>query len=193
MINIGDRLCVKGDWDGRAVPAGRETLLLRPSADRQGNPHMAYTRSMLEIMESLIPPATTVADLGAGNGILSLAAAKLGATKVTAYENRPEVREIAQGNVEVNQLTSIIKVLGSDFTQTGIPRCDLVLCNIDILETLKAAISQARESVLAGGHFVCVLLESDLLELDATTGAELRLVGQEAVPDRWVRAVFGRV
>lgn len=192
MLLVGNRLAIKGDWDEQPVPDGRSTILLQPSVERQGNPYMPYTRSMLEVMEALIPPATTVVDLGVGNGMLSLAAAKLGATNVRGYENRPGAYAVAQGNVHANHLSATVKVFGLDFTKETIPFCDLILCNNDILETLKAAIRRAREALSAGGHFVCVLLEADLLELDATSGSAFVLVGTEPVPDRWVRADFVR-
>lgn len=189
MLEIGTRLAIKGTWDTTRVPRGRETVLLEPSHhDISGNPYMPYTRSMLERMEILIPPAAVVIDLGAGNGSLLLAALKLGARAAWAYEIADGVPDIIRGNARANSVN--INVVAADFRGHVLAASDLVLCNIDILETLQTAILQAEASLSAGGHFLCMVVDIDLLALDATSPASMTLTQQEPVLGGWVRADF---
>lgn len=63
-----------------------------------------------EALEMLIPPESTVVDLGAGTGILGLLALRAGAAKVYAIERGPMIHiaaEIAKANGLESRITSI--------------------------------------------------------------------------------------
>ena len=76
----------------------------------------------------------TVADIGAGTGILGLRAAALGA-RVTAYELDPRWCDLIRANAALNEVE--IEVIGGTFPETWDGRqFDLALCNIGSRHTM---------------------------------------------------------
>lgn len=121
----------------------------------------------------------SVLDLGTGTGILALAAAALGATKVTAVDNNPLCVKTARRNAALNdRLRSALEIMhgpASDFA--GRP-ADLVVANmhyeglVEILEKIQA------------GAVECLIL-SGLMRTQARD-LESHLVGRSfQVIERW--------
>jgi len=79
-----------------------------------GTGEHATTRGVLRLMSDVIQPGDRVADLGAGSAVLSIAAAKLGASRVAAIELDPEAIGNAGENVERNGVADRVTVLEGD-------------------------------------------------------------------------------
>ena len=75
-------------------------------------------------------PFKEVLDLGTGTGVLSIAAAQLGAEKITAVDLNPLCIRTAVGNVERNNLDHIIKVTEARAEDLVDEPADLVMANI---------------------------------------------------------------
>lgn len=71
-----------------------------------------------------------IADLGAGTGILSLAAAALGAEDVIAVDLNPLCVRTTKANVERNGFQDVIRVLEGDALQCANHGFDLLIANI---------------------------------------------------------------
>ena len=67
-----------------------------------GTGHHPTTRMCLELLERHVEPGDRVLDLGCGSGILSIAAVKLGASKVLGLEIDPIAASVAERNVREN-------------------------------------------------------------------------------------------
>lgn len=72
------------------------------------------TRGVLHLMQRVIRHGDFVADLGAGSAILSIAAAKLGASRVAAIEVDSEAISNAEMNVRVNGVEDRVQVVRGD-------------------------------------------------------------------------------
>jgi ribosomal protein L11 methyltransferase len=72
------------------------------------------TRGVLRLLEGVIRAGDHVADLGAGSAVLSIAAARLGATRVVAIELDPEAIGNAEENVHRNGVADRVSVLEGD-------------------------------------------------------------------------------
>ena len=72
------------------------------------------TRGVLHLMQQVIRRGDLVADLGAGSAILSIAAAKLGASRVAAIEIDVEAISNAELNVRQNGVDDRVQVLQGD-------------------------------------------------------------------------------
>ena len=93
------------------------------------------TRLCLEALEQAPPEGATVADLGCGSGILSLAALELGAEAVVAADTDSLAVRCTAANRDLNHRSSQQLQVGLGSVQTLIDqlagrRADLLLCNI---------------------------------------------------------------
>jgi ribosomal protein L11 methyltransferase len=78
---IGDRFFLCPAWHSEATPPGRIRLEMVPGNVFGGGDHPT-TQLCLELLETVVVPGVRVADIGAGTGILALAAQALGAQAV---------------------------------------------------------------------------------------------------------------
>ncbi len=91
----------------------------------------ATTQLCLRELELLVRPGDTVMDLGCGSGILSIAAAKLGAAKVLAVDSDPKAVEITEENVSLNGCSKQVEVLQEDVLElTVVPETAVAMANI---------------------------------------------------------------
>src|SRR5919199_4757237 len=127
---VGRRSVVVPSWrqaDYIAEP-GDIPLLLDPGMAFGTGLHPT-TRLCLRAAEELVQPGQRVLDLGAGSGILAIAAAKLGAGRVEAVEIDPVAAKVCRENVELNSVADIVSVHEGSLLPKG-EKHDLALANI---------------------------------------------------------------
>jgi ribosomal protein L11 methyltransferase len=108
------RLVVTPPW--RAAEFDPATTIVIDPAMAFGTGEHPTTRGMLRLMQSVMRPGDTVADLGAGSAVLSIAAAKLGATRIAAIEIDDGAESSAAENIRVNDVENAIRYLVGDAT-----------------------------------------------------------------------------
>lgn len=74
-------------------------------------------------------------DLGAGTGILSIAAARLGASSILALDTAPEAVQVARTNMQTNNVAELVRVEEGSLTellagQWGMAAASLLVVNI---------------------------------------------------------------
>jgi len=158
-LRVGRRLVIKPSWhtwppaDG-SLPAFDDDIVI------EMDPQMAFgtgqhptTQSCLEVLEDTVRPGCTVADVGCGSGILSIAAIKLGAATAVAIDNDPIAVQIAQANAVDNSVAAQVKViLGEGLKATG-EQFDIVLANINT-PTIVALSGNLAQHTARGGCVV---------------------------------------
>ncbi|HEY1204819.1 MAG: 50S ribosomal protein L11 methyltransferase [Bryobacteraceae bacterium] len=82
---VGARFYLAPSWRADPTPPGRVRLEMQPGR-ACGTGWGPATQLALEAMESRVRPGTTVLDVGTGSGILAVAAAPLGASRVYACD-----------------------------------------------------------------------------------------------------------
>src|SRR5271157_1715142 len=94
-LEIGERFFLVPPWRDDATPPGKLRLEMTPGM-ACGTGHHPATQLCLEALERVVKPGDTVVDVGCGSGILSVAAALLGAKKVVACDIDPEAAGLAK-------------------------------------------------------------------------------------------------
>jgi ribosomal protein L11 methyltransferase len=164
-IPIGERLLIAPPWV-ELPPSERTPIWIDPGMAFGTGLHPS-TRLCLLALERHLESGHTVLDLGCGSGILSIAASRLGAAHVTAYDIDPEAIQAAQGNVTRNNLAQRITVkLGSlDHALAaragGAPPVDILVANI-LASTLQQLLAGGLAQILRpGGLMILSGLLSD--------------------------------
>lgn len=154
---IGKRLVIKPSWEQFDAGEGDKILELDPGMAFGTGTH-ATTRLCLESLETLIfkenafKDNSAVLDVGCGSGVLGIAAALFGATKVVSIDIDPIAITVTSENAEINGVTEILAV-------SETPLCDvrgsysIVLANI-LAEALVQMSGLLTEKVAAGGFLV---------------------------------------
>jgi ribosomal protein L11 methyltransferase len=119
-----------------------------------------------------VRPGASVLDMGTGSGILAIAAARLGASRVLALDTDPLAVRVARENVALNRVESVVRVevgtvqisnpqspipnLQSPISNLQSPLWDLVVANIlaetiiDLAPVLAANLSSGGILVVSG-------------------------------------------
>lgn len=85
LLRVGQRLVIKPSWIDYAAQDGDVVVELDPGL-AFGTGYHPTTYSCLEALEELVKPGSAVLDVGTGSGILTIAAARLGAARITAVD-----------------------------------------------------------------------------------------------------------
>jgi ribosomal protein L11 methyltransferase len=149
-IPIGRRLLIQPAW--LSPPAGQRIPLVLDPGMAFGTGAHPSTQLVLAILEDVLRPGQTVLDLGCGSGILSVAAARLGAASTLALDIDPQAVHIARENIRRNGVAATVDVeRGSlEALQHRTPpfQADVILANI-LAPTLEQLITDGLGEVLA--------------------------------------------
>ena len=123
-----------------------------------GTGEHATTRGVVRLMQAVLRPGDTVADLGAGSAVLAIAAAKLGAARVAAIELDADAIGNAMENVRRNGVQDVVHVIEGDAATllALVAPVRVVLANIvssvllALLPGIESALSSDGRAILSG-------------------------------------------
>lgn len=136
---VGQRFFLTPPWCLEPTPPGRLRLPIHPGMACGTGRHPA-TQLALEAIEQYVRPGDRVVDIGTGSGILSTAAALMGAAHVVGCDVDPEAIRIARERVSIPMFIGSAGAIRS--------RCaDVVIANIDAatIEDLAAEFARIRK------------------------------------------------
>ena len=129
VTHVGKSLVIKPSWEEYAPKAGEHVIEIDPGmAFGTGTHHT--TNMMMERLEKVITPDSTVFDVGTGSGILAIAAAMLGAKSVKAVDIDGVAVRVAKENVADNGLSEQIEVREGDLLHGTEGKADVIIANI---------------------------------------------------------------
>lgn len=138
-FRVGRRLWVQPSWAeaAEAKEEGSVSLTLDPGMAFGTGLHPT-TQSCLQALERLVKPGMSLLDVGAGSGILAIAAAKLGAVEVWAVDNDEVAVAAAAANAERNGVLDRVNVFQGTLLDVRRNNWDLVAVNIlaPVIESL---------------------------------------------------------
>lgn len=157
--HIGSRLVVRPSWEPYEARAGEVVVDLDPGAAFGTGEHET-TRLCLAAIERHLRPGASVLDVGAGSGILAVAAKMLGAGEVRAIDIDADTVEVARENARRNGVEDAIDFapgsVGPDWPweeSRALDGFDVVLANISSLVIGRLAAHLAA-AVTPGGLLV---------------------------------------
>ena len=192
VLRISPRITICPTWREHTPKDGEHVIMLDPGM-AFGTGHHPTTRMCLEQLDALVTPGTDVLDVGCGSGVLSIAAARLGAKHVFGLEIDSVAVNVAKQNVRDNAVEHTVRVL-----QGTLPHPDakqsaygIVVANISAKVVSELA-SHLVSSVHNGGKVIAsgILLDNKDSVIQALTeaGADLE---RTLVDGDWVTLVAG--
>ena len=110
------------------------------------------TRMCIQALEKYVSKDSIVFDVGCGSGILSIAAALLGAKKAVGVDLDPVAVESANENLKFNKLDNI-EILHGNLLDVIDGKADIVVANI-IAEVICILTGDVSKALNKGGYFI---------------------------------------
>jgi ribosomal protein L11 methyltransferase len=154
-----------------------------------GTGHHATTRMLLEWLEPLIGGGEFVLDIGAGSGVLSMVALRLGAASALGVECDAVAVECARDYAAENGFGDNLEFrCGTleDIDRQGVLRPDLVLANLDcqtllrLCDELTRYVSHGARLLLSG---ILLDQEQEIVQAFSKVGA---MLSQRREQEGWV-------
>jgi ribosomal protein L11 methyltransferase len=156
-IEIAGSLYVRPPWHDPA-PVDRELIdIVIDPGQAFGTGSHATTRLCLELLVELAragEASGAALDLGAGSGVLAIAAAKLGFAPVLALDHEEESVLAGRENAQVNGVA--IDVERADLTRDELPSAPVILANLlrPLLLTLAERMREPPRLLIASGLLI---------------------------------------
>jgi len=151
-VRAGQRLVVKPSWEEWSRKEGDLVIEMDPGMAFGCGTHTT-TLLCLRLLEVYVRSGDTVYDVGTGSGILAVAAAKLGAGRVTATDLDELACRVALENVARNQVNGIVQVVHGNLLDLVEGQADLVVSNI-IASVIMNLAPDASRALVPGGIFI---------------------------------------
>lgn len=162
VLHVGQRTVIRPTWEKYRARPDEIVIDLDPGTAFGTGQHET-TRLCLDALEDVVTRGCTALDVGAGSGILAIAAAKHGARRVRALDLDAStvavVRENAERNGVAARITAAAGTLGEawPWPRTSPTACaDIVVANISsvavraMLPAIVAAMRPSGAAVLSG-------------------------------------------
>lgn len=192
---ITDRIAVRPSWVDEPEDAPRIVILLDPGM-AFGTAEHGTTRGCLRLLDAVVTPGARVLDVGAGSGILAIAAVLLGAADVVAIEGDALACETLAENLVSNRVEDrvhLVEALVDSDGLTAYAPVDGVVANIESA-TLTTLLRGFQAAVRPGGWLILsgILAQEWPSVRDATEQSGFR--GREVDADgEWRAGLFRRV
>jgi ribosomal protein L11 methyltransferase len=172
------RIAVAPPWLAHDVTDAEIPIVIEP-ATAFGTGEHETTRGILALMQRTIRAGDVVSDLGAGSAVLSIAAAKLGASRVAAVELDEQAIGNAQENVEHNGVSDRVTIIHGDaaLLLPLLAPVRVILANIisgvivELAPAMRAALASDGRVIVSG---ILVAERDALLAAVEPLGFELR-------------------
>ena len=157
-LRIGERLVVVPAWEKYNEKPGDLILKMDPGMAFGTGTHET-TRLVAMLIEKYVKPNDVCLDLGTGSGILAIAASKLGAKSVNAYDIDPVAVRVATENVRDNGIENIVCGKSDLFCGVEEKTYDLICANI-VADIIIRMLPDVKKYLKAGG----ILITSGIID-----------------------------
>ncbi len=192
-LKVGDKLVICPSWESWQAIAGEAVLTLDPGQAFGTGTHATTSLCLDAIAAHFVSgdPPHDVLDVGTGSGILAMASAALGASKVLATDIDTAACDVAKNNISNNGLDEQITITDAPLEELS-GQFDLVLANILAGENIRLS-AELVAHLKPGGRLILsgILVDQEQQVLDGFADYPLTLHAT-AHRDEWTCIVYKR-
>jgi len=152
-VRISERIVITPTWEEYTPESDHELVIELDPGMAFGTGTHPTTVMCIQALEKYVKPACDVIDVGCGTGVLSIAAAKLGAKQVQSFDLDEQAVKIARLNAKLNKVGEIMEVRQNNLLDGVTEQADIIVANI-LAEVIMRFISDAYKLVKDGGYFI---------------------------------------
>jgi ribosomal protein L11 methyltransferase len=160
VVHVSDKIVIKPTFKEYAANPNEIVLILDPKMSFGTGDHQT-TKICLNFIEKYLKPGMIVLDAGSGTAILGIAAAKLGAEKVIAFDIDEWCYDNGIENTKLNYVSGIVEIRKCELKEIAEKDFDLIIANIQKNILLELA-EGFKQRISNNG----ILILSGLLEMD---------------------------
>lgn len=157
-FHVTPRVVVGPPWSPFRPKENEISIVITPGMAFGTGTHASTKLCIRALEKALRRKGLSVLDVGTGSGILSIAAARMGAREVLGVDTDEEATEVARGNVMQNRVSDIAKVRKGSIGRIR-RQFDVVAANIDL-----RGLRRMRQPLLRHLKSKGLLILSGLLE-----------------------------
>ena len=149
---VSNSIVIKPSWEDYTAKDGEKIIDIDPGMAFGTGTHET-TRMCINAIEKYMKQGDSLIDIGCGSGILSIAAAHLGAQRVIAVDLDKLAVKVSKENVELNGFSDTVDVRYCDLTEVIDEKADVIVANIiaDIIAKLSENIADFMKK---DGYFI---------------------------------------
>lgn len=151
-VKISEKVTVIPTWEEYKADGDEILVELDPGMAFGTGTHPT-TRMCVRAIEKVLRPGDRMIDVGTGSGVLSIVAAKLGASAVTAFDLDDVAVKVAKLNVKLNKVQDIVTVKQNNLLDSVEEKVDVITANL-LAEIILRFPEQVSQSVKPGGFFI---------------------------------------
>jgi ribosomal protein L11 methyltransferase len=152
-VKISERFTIVPTWETYEPVSSDELIIELDPGMAFGTGTHPTTVMCIQALEKTVKKGDTVIDVGTGSGILSIAAAMLGAERVHALDLDPVAVESAKLNVKLNKVHDVVTVSQNNLLDRMDEQADVIVANI-LAEIILRFVDDAYRLLRAGGMFI---------------------------------------
>lgn len=129
-VKISEKMTITPMWEDYRPESSDERIIELDPGMAFGTGTHSTTVLSIQALERYVEKDDTVIDVGCGSGVLSIAAVKLGAEKLFAYDLDEIAVKSTKMNVELNKLDTQIETRQNDLLNGVEKQADIIVSNI---------------------------------------------------------------
>jgi ribosomal protein L11 methyltransferase len=152
-VAVSERITITPTWENYVPKKDNEVIIELDPGMAFGTGTHPTTVMCIRALDDVIEGGESVIDVGCGTGVLSIAAAKLGAASVRALDLDEVAVHSAQANVKLNGTADKVTVAQNNLLDGVTGPVDIVVANI-LAEVIVRFTDDAAKVVKPGGLFI---------------------------------------
>ncbi|HLR72178.1 MAG TPA: 50S ribosomal protein L11 methyltransferase [Pseudogracilibacillus sp.] len=188
-VSVTERFTIVPSWEDYTKKTDRELIITIDPGMAFGTGTHPTTVLSLKALEETVRPNDLVIDVGAGSGILSIAASLLGAKHVYSYDLDEIAVSSTTQNCNRNDLQHTITAQKNDLLKGVNKQANVIVSNI-LADILLRLVDDAWDNLLEGGYFITsgIINSKQMLIKDKLVEKGFHIIKQNQM-ENWISII----